>query len=383
MDERRGHVMSGNTPVARFDGRRVTPILPNRTPLCFRRGGDIETWLENRAVDEHRTNSRVLKRVLRMRDKSKLASALRVHGATITDNYWVRMDGEDVTWDKVRFSHDYFADVALRCHVDDFTRNFPEDSLTAPTPELTNTGSYEKCWKLIDGQWVMLKDNTPEAMFSEIFMSRLGIAMGLDMAQYYDHNGYTATPDFTEGRYNFEPMSNLTGDDEDYDLSYGTLKALKPGLERQYLDILFMDALCLNPDRHTQNYGILRDPDTGEILSMAPNFDNNLALISRGYAKDGAIPTNPMTGWFHDLLKSQDTGYEYPELPGDKALRAIIADAARGLDIRQDYVLRMVQANYVALAQGAQLERQKRRAQILSGCVSQEETTMDGPSVKY
>lgn len=168
-----------------------------------------------------------------------------------------------------------------------------------------------------------------------------------------------------------------------FDLSYETLRALKPGLERQYLDILFMDAPCLNPDRHTRNYGLLRDPDMGEILAMAPNFDNNLALISRGYTKDGTVPTNPMTGWFHDLLKSQNTSYEYPELPSDKALQAIIADAARDLDIKQDYVLRMVQANYVALAQDAQLEHQRSRAQILSGRVSQDETSKDGPSVKY
>ena len=39
-------------------------------------------------------------------------------------------------------------------------------------------------------------------------------------------------------------------------------------------------------DRHTQNFGFLRDIDTGEIISLAPNFDNNVALISRGYPKD-------------------------------------------------------------------------------------------------
>lgn len=41
----------------------------------------------------------------------------------------------------------------------------------------------------------------------------------------------------------------------------------------------------MNVDRHTFNYGLLRDVNTGKILSLAPNFDNNLALISRGYAK--------------------------------------------------------------------------------------------------
>lgn len=49
-----GFVMSGNTPVAQFSGRAVTPILPERAPLCFTTGGDLEEWLEMRAVDRHR-----------------------------------------------------------------------------------------------------------------------------------------------------------------------------------------------------------------------------------------------------------------------------------------------------------------------------------------
>ena len=69
-------------------------------------------------------------------------------------------------------------------------------------------------------------------------------------------------------------------------------------LGREYLDILFMDALCFNMDRHTKNYGILRDRDTGKVLRMAPNFDNNIALISRGY---GADPRNTFRDRSHPM----------------------------------------------------------------------------------
>ena len=55
-----GWIMSGDTAVASFHGRVVTPILPERCPLCFQKGGDLEMWLESRAIDRHRTNSRIL-----------------------------------------------------------------------------------------------------------------------------------------------------------------------------------------------------------------------------------------------------------------------------------------------------------------------------------
>lgn len=37
-----------------------------------------------------------------------------------------------------------------------------------------------------------------------------------------------------------------------------------------------MDALCYNIDRHTFNFGILRKD--GDVIGLAPNFDNNLSL---------------------------------------------------------------------------------------------------------
>lgn len=55
---------------------------------------------------------------------------------------------------------------------------------------------------------------------------------------------------------------------------------------KQYLLLLWMDTVCYNMDRHTENFGVLRDVNSGEILSLAPNYDNNIALISNGYPSD-------------------------------------------------------------------------------------------------
>ena len=205
-----GLIMSGDTPVARFSGRAVTPILPSRAPLCFRNGGDLEAWLEMRAIDRHRTNSRILKRVLRLGDTSDLNTVLRVHGATITDNYWVKTDAEqDLCWEKVRFSQNYFADVALHGSFDSFSKQYTPEQLRTPTPELTNIGSYEKCWRLIDGEWVMLKQGSICEIYSEVFTAKLGKRLGFRMADYQVIDGCAATTDFTEGRLNFEPMAYL------------------------------------------------------------------------------------------------------------------------------------------------------------------------------
>ena len=47
----------------------------------------------------------------------------------------------------------------------------------------------------------------------------------------------------------------------------------------------------MNTDRHIRNYGIIRSSVTGEIIRMAPNFDNNQAYLSNlgGHYSDGML----------------------------------------------------------------------------------------------
>ena len=344
-----GFVMSGNTPVAQFSGRAVTPILPERAPLCFTTGGDLEEWLEMRAVDRHRKNGRILKRLLRLGDTSDLNTALCVHGAKITDNYWIKTrDEQDLKWEDVHFSQDYFADVALRGSIDTFTRHYTPEQLHTPTPELTNTGSFEKCWRFIDGKWVMFKRGSEKELFSEFFVSELGKKLGFPMAGYRIIDGCSATADFTKGRLNFEPMAHLSGENEEYADSYKVLKRLYPGLEREYLDILFMDALVYNVDRHTQNLGILRDGETGAILSMAPNFDNNMALISRGYTEDPVQSPNEMANQFLEMLAAEGISYRFPALEVS-VVRDIADGVMPGAKIDREYVVKFVMANFKKL----------------------------------
>ena len=202
-----GWIMSGDTAVASFYGRVVTPILPERCPLCFQKGGDLEAWLESRAIDRHRTNSRILKRILRLGDTSDLNTALHVHGATITDNYWVKTEDEaGLTWADVGFRENYFADLALSGRFSSIAKNYSPEELHTATPELTNIGSYEKCWRQQDGHWVMVKSGTPEEHFSEIFTATLGKHLGFLMAEYTLDGTYVVSKDFTEGRLNFEPL---------------------------------------------------------------------------------------------------------------------------------------------------------------------------------
>ena len=279
-------------------------------------------WLETRAIDSHRANSRLLKKALRLAEKDDVSTVVHVNGATITDNYWIREIGSELTYRDVKFSDDYFSNLALKGTYDSFNR--AANSKRTKTPELTNVGSFEKCWKLRDGKWWMYKKASHDEMFSELFVYELGKALGMNMAVYERGEGFIKSLDFTNAAaVNFEPASTFMGDNEDYSDVVNALHRLCPEAISEYIQLIFMDTICANPDRHTNNFGLLRDTQTGELIGFAPNYDNNMALISRGYpSKPGA--KDMLISLFNDLMEEHPNYRAYvPELT-EETVRGVL-----------------------------------------------------------
>ena len=104
------------------------------------------------------------------------------------------------------------------------------------------------------------------------------------MAYYEKGDKCVKSLDFTDSaKVIFEPASSFMGDEEDYIKVVEKLKELCPQAIPDYIKMIFLDTITANPDRHTGNFGLLRDVKTGKLLGLAPNFDNNMAMISRGY----------------------------------------------------------------------------------------------------
>lgn len=304
MTNRNYEILSGNTVVAVWKNNELNIINQDLLPLYLRKIKNADTWLETRAIDSHRANSRLLKKALRLTDKDDISTVIHVNGATITDNYWIREIDSNLTYDDVKFSDDYFSNLALKGNYDSFNR--AANSKRSKTPELTNVGSFEKCWKLRDGKWWMYKKASHDEMFSELFVCEFGKELGMNMAIYERGEGYIKSLDFTSAAsVNFEPASTFMGDNEEYSDVVKSLEKLCPNAIPDYVKLIFLDTICANPDRHTNNFGLLRDVETGELLGLAPNYDNNMALISRGYpSKLGS--KDILITMFNELLE------EYP-----------------------------------------------------------------------
>ena len=115
------------------------------------------------------------------------------------------------------------------------------------------------------------------------------------------------------------------GDNEEYLDVIEKLKEFCPAAISDYIKMIFLDTVCANPDRHTNNFGLLRDVKSGALLGLAPNFDNNMALIARGYpAKPKA--SDLLIQLFNEALEEYPEYREYlPEIK-EETVREVIAN---------------------------------------------------------
>ena len=332
MTDITGKLMSGDNVAATVKNGIITDYDELLLPLYLKRTKDVEKWLAYRAVDHSRKNARLLKRALRLRTTDDVQTALAVNAATVTDRYWFRPEGSAAVYEDIRFKENYFSELALRGDPDSFS-NRP-----SRTPELTNTGSFEKCWKLINGEWWMYKSGNEKEYFSELFICRLGEKLGLPTAHYELDGEYIRSKDFTNGaEVNFEPMRSLADDDEDYENCFNILNEISPDIAVQYLLLLWMDTVCYNMDRHTENFGLLRDVKTGRIISLAPNYDNNIALIAKGYPTDVRREHDGLIGFLKTFIQSSEEAHEmYRQMKLPEITERMIDECMDEIPIKAD-----------------------------------------------
>jgi len=312
-------LLSKDTPVATIRNGTAEPILPERIPFYFRYSDDAKKWLESRAIDGHRTNSRLLKKVLRLEHKDDLTAVLAVNAATITDNYWVKpLEDNALCYSDVRFKINLFDNLALYGSAESF------ELPPGRTPELTNTGSFEKCWRMENGQWWMYKAGKKEELFSEMLAFRIAKMLGFPIAEYEAAGDYIKSRDFTgNALVDFEPAAGIIGDEYNYVEIYQMLKAIDIEIAHQYVLMCYYDGLIFNMDRHEYNFGVIRNSDSGDLLSLAPFFDHNIALVARGYPNNE--PKDMLITDFDELVKYIDTPIYVRKLDENKVKSAALA----------------------------------------------------------
>lgn len=243
----------------------------------------IDDWLEGRQAAKHRRHLAELMKTCGCYKKSGFIAMTRC--ASLTDSFWVKRADDPLSWAQVNLYENPFDDVVARIAFDGV--GLYGQKFLPTTPELSTSGSFEKCWIRDRDGISLLKRGSEGARnagmepYSEALCSQLGDALGCDHVPYrvmrYHDKLASSCPIFTDENTGFVNMAAYTEERPTVSAMLELCASL--GCEEDFRRMLIFDALTANVDRHAGNYGFLVDNETGEVQKLAPMFDHNLALL--------------------------------------------------------------------------------------------------------
>jgi len=251
----------------------------------------LNAWWIDRSIPASRSGVRRALETLNLANTQMLLT--RCFGLSLSDQYWVRPQGSDLQWERINFFTNSFSEdignVLLGKATDDADFDFH-------SPDNTSDGFLKKRWKIIDGKRCLLKAGSNPFMqqpFNEVAASIVAERLDIPHIPYTliwdDGVPYSVCEDFvtpdTELVSAWRVMqSQKKGNSTSVYRHYlNCCEALGvPGIEHAVDQMIVLDYLIANEDRHQNNFGLLRKVDTLEWIGAAPIFDSGSSL---GYDK--------------------------------------------------------------------------------------------------
>ena len=255
-------------------------------------GADIKIlrdWWKGRSIPASREGLRELLESLDMITSEQLLG--KSFGLSLSDQYWICPRNADLKWKDVNFFHNPFSeDVGNML----FGKMGPKDpkAVSLISPDNTSDGVLKKKWKIIDGKRCLIKAGSRpfnQEPANEVLASRICERLGIPYANYWiaelDGMKYCVCEDFVTGdtelvtAWHIKNLIKSDNSTSDYDSFIFKAEELGVGDARRRIDMMIvLDFIIVNTDRHYNNFGLVRNADTLEWLSVAPIYDSGTSM---------------------------------------------------------------------------------------------------------
>lgn len=218
-------------------------------------------------------------------------------GFNLSDQYWIKKEGSDLTWKKGNFFTNSFNENIGKYITEE--KNNPHTDISAGSPDLFSNGEQDKRWRIIRGKRYLIKYGCSpyyEQPFNEVLASEICRRLGFSYVPYSflvkDNSEpviYSSCPCFVDEHTEFVPAGFVQYATEknksisSYDhllqccvqLGMNDLNTIKKDLT----GMVVLDYIIGNTDRHYGNFGFIRDAETLEWKGPASNFDTGNSMF--------------------------------------------------------------------------------------------------------
>ena len=303
--------------------------LTDRLPIGY---SEMAAWIENRNYAKHKEH---MKLWLKDWGIDTTDGFLQItHCLGLNDTLWVKSTDSDLTWDNVSLYQNDFTDIACRTA---FETGLFGLQLSTTTPEFTTDGTFPKCWVKDESGIHILKQGLSGASnvglepYCEYVSSNIGkkifeSVVGYDLVKY--KGILCSTCDlFTSEQIGYVPFGKtidttlyytiprLVDYFKEYDHAHGT------AFELEFKKMIVLDSIVFNHDRHLNNFGLLFDNESFDIVGFAPLFDFNFSFLC-------SLTMEDLKNYRESLIK-YDLGHKLGgdfELVGREIITEDIAD---------------------------------------------------------
>lgn len=208
-------------------------------------------------------------------------------GLSLNDCYWIVEEGFDGTFAKYNLYDNRFSQVLANIAFTGYGSSVRSSLMSSP--EFTTNGMLPKCWRRMGGKILLYKGGTSGASntgmepYSEFYAAQVADAMGINAIPYnlskWKGELCSYCELFTSKDYSFVPVGRIVKSG-----GMSAVRAYYEKLGKKYVaalnDMLVLDALIYNTDRHYGNFGFLVDNKTNKIAAPAPLFDHGNSLFN-------------------------------------------------------------------------------------------------------
>lgn len=253
---------------------------------------ELNEWWYDRSIPASRSGVRKALETMNISNPRLLLS--RCFGLSLSDQYWIKPLESDIAWKDVNFfNNDFSEDIGDIL----FGKKLNKKTLDYNSPDNTSDGFLKKRWKIINGKRCLLKSGSAPFMqqpFNEVIASKIMERLGISHIPYsvfLDEDGepYSVCEDFitedTELISAWRIMQSRKQDNNTSKYQHYVNCCEELGIKKicQSLnEMIVVDYIIANEDRHFNNFGLIRNADTLEFISPAPIFDSGSSL---GYDK--------------------------------------------------------------------------------------------------
>ncbi|MCR5608075.1 MAG: hypothetical protein K6G26_03350 [Lachnospiraceae bacterium] len=249
----------------------------------------INSWIEGRKASKHNAHLRSIMKKLGCNDNEGF---IRItHATSVNDTFWIKSENENISWNDVSLYSNQFTEAISKLAFEGV--GLYEEVFSSTSPELSCDGSFRKCFK---------KEEKKGEFGSNIFLYKRGHELGAGLEPYCEAlaseiAGIIAPENYVKYEicYLHDRLASKCNIFTDEINGYASFAKINPsaryslqdifeyfekiGSEEVFREMLVVDSLCFNQDRHAGNYGVIFDNNTMEVKGMSPIFDLNLSML--------------------------------------------------------------------------------------------------------